>query len=190
MGLVDRRAIAVVVVAEHMTVELVVHTAVLDSRSLVHNQQDCMPLSRVELVAWRVLLDNWTHVLDKDRHNRQKFVDWMEGSPWRPSHNRLALEVSLARLSFRPAQQSPQLRHEKSPLSVQVQVSLWWVKSAHRLSKMFVRLPPKLQELSLEVAAAAVVHLDHKNTFGPIVDVLVLEVVHSFLVMEVASVVQ
>lgn len=114
----------------------------------------------------------------------------MEDSRWRLSHNQQAPEVSLARPSFRPALQSPQLRHEKSPLSVQDQVSLWWVKLAHQLSTMFVRLLPKLQELSLEVAAVAVGHLGHKNTFDPVVEVLVLEVGHGSLVMAVASVVQ
>lgn len=175
MELVAHRAIVVVAVAGHTMVELAVHMAVLDSRSLVRNQQDCMPLSRVELVVWRHLLDNWIHVPGKDRHIRQKFFGLMEDSRWRLSHSRQAPEVSLARLSFQPALHLRQLQqHEKIPFSDRDQVSLQWVKLVRQLSRMFAPRLQKLQESSLEVVAVAVGHLGHKNTSDPVVAVLVL----------------
>jgi hypothetical protein len=141
---VDCRAIAVV--AGHMMVELIGHRAVLDTRSLVHNQQDYMPLLKVELVAWRVLLGSWTHVLDRGRRTQQMFVDFEEYNQWMLSSNRQVQAVFLVRLFFRPTLLWLRLQHEKKTLLVQRPVVLLWVKLVHWLSMMSVQRPAKLQE--------------------------------------------
>lgn len=190
MELVDRRAIVVVVVvavAEHRTVELVVHTAVLDTHSLVHNRQDCRLLLRVEGVAWRHLLDSWTHALDMDRRIWQKFVDLMEDSRSRLSHSQLVLQSYLARLYYQPALQLQQLRHEKNLFLGQGLVSRKWVKLALQLSRTCVPHQRKLREWSLEVAAAVVGHRGHTNISGPVVGVPVQKAAHSLLATVGAS---
>jgi hypothetical protein len=174
----------IVVVVDRMMVEVVGHTAVRGNRSRLHSQQDCKPLSKEELVAWRA-------VLGKYHCNQQMCVDFAEYNQWRLSSNPRGPVVSLARLSFQPALLWLRPQHEKMTLVVQGQVVLLWAMLARQLNKMCVQRPTKLRELfPVAVVVVVVDRLGHKNTFDLVVDGLDLVVEHSFLVMEVVLGVQ
>jgi hypothetical protein len=162
---------AIAVGADHRIVEVVGHTAVLGNRLHLRSQQDCMPLLREELVAWKKnRLGSWTHVPGKDRRTLQMCVGFVGCSQWRLLNSRQALVAFLVRFFFLPTLLLLRLQHEKKTFLVQQQVVLLWAKLAHQLNKMCVQRPLRRQELSPGVFAVVAGRLDHKNTFDLVVD--------------------